>query len=184
MKAHGTSVGFPMISEKAGCGACCDGDVVEHRPYVQFRPSNVENQCDDEAQGAAVAGQTFISGEFPAAVGHKMDGYEHFNDVFTATQEVVGLVEQAVSQSGSDENTEETVDEERVEDVLRLFPAVFLHGPLVDFLLLEQLADDEIGECQSDEPAERVPSERSECQARIPVDKQFKVHYSSFFVKH
>lgn len=99
-----------------------------------------------------------------------MDGQEHLDDVLAGREEVVGLVEQAVAQSGTDEDAEEAVDEEWVEDVLFLFLPVLHDSPDGDALLVEQFSDDDVGQCQSDEPAQRVPADRSESEARVPGD--------------
>ena len=60
-------------------------------------------------------------------------------------EEDVGLIEQAVSQACADEDAYEAIDEERVEES-------FLH-----LLLAVEPLHDEIGECEADEPAQRIP---------------------------
>ena len=100
-----------------------------------------------------------------------MNGQEHLHDVLAGSKEIVGLVEQAMSQTGSDEDAEETVNEQRVENVLFFLLAIFLNGAYSYPLLVEQMAHDEVGEGQPDEPAERIPAERTKRQRWVPEDK-------------
>ena len=68
-------------------------------------------------------------------------------------EKIVGLIEQTMPQTGADEDAEEAVDEQWIKDVYRLFLAVFDDGTLIDFLLFEQFPDNEIGQCQTNQPA-------------------------------
>ena len=158
-------------TDKTGRGARGDGDVVEHRPHIELRPAHIEHQRNHQAQRAAMAGQTFVAGELPAAIGQEMDGKKHLHDVLSAAQEVVGLIKQTVTQAGSHKDTHETVDEQWVEDVLHFLFPVLHHRPLVNLLFLKQLPDNEICQRQSDKPAQRIPAERPEREARIPIDE-------------
>ena len=54
---------------------------------------------------------------------------------------MVGLIEEAVSQTGSQEDADETVDEEWVEQLI------------LDVLLFIESLDDEVSQRQTDEPA-------------------------------
>ena len=76
---------------------------------------------------------------------------------------MVGFIEKAVPQSGTNQDTEETVDVERSEEFV------------LDFLLLIQAFHHEKGQYDSDGPHQPVPSHRqrtqSEChEVWIPDD--------------
>ena len=62
-----------------------------------------------------MAGQTLITRELPTAVGHEMDGQDHLHDMAERTEVVVGLVEEAMPQTGTRQDTHKTVEEEGVE---------------------------------------------------------------------
>ena len=83
-----------------------------------------------------------------------MDGQEHLHDMLARGKEIVGLIEQAMPQTGTNQDAQEAIDEQRIEDILHFLLAVLLNGALGNALLIEQMAHDEVGERQSDEPAE------------------------------
>ena len=151
---------------EAGRHTSGNGNVVEHAPHAQLRLAHIEQQGKHKAQRAAMACQSLVAGELPPSVGQEMDGQKHLYEPFAAGEEIVRLVEDAVAQACTDENSEETVDEQRVEQ-------------LVFYLLfLIQSSDHKVGQRQSDEPAQRVPAKGSEGQRRVPSYKEFIVHSS------
>ena len=93
-------------------------------------------------------GQSGVARHLPRAVLHDVDGQQHLDEALERREEVVGLVEDAMAQTGADKDAEEAVDEQRVEQLV------------LDFLLLVQPLDNEVSQCQADEPAQRVPAER------------------------
>ena len=117
------------------------GNHVEHVHVVHLRLAAVEPQGDDEAQGAAVAGQPLIAGELPSAAGQELHGENHLPEV---VQVVVGLVEEAVPQPRAYQDAEEAVEEQRVELVVG------------DAAVAVLLAHDEVGKGQSDDPEQAV----------------------------
>ena len=157
-------------ADEAGRDGCGDGNVVEHRPHLELRPTDIKHQGDDETQSAAVRSQPFIAGELPRAVLHEMDGQEHLDDVLAGREEVVGLVEQAVAQSGAYQDAQKAIEEQRVEQVLLHFLPVLRQRPHGYLLLIEQLSHDDIGQCQTDEPAQRIPTDGSQRQTGVPID--------------
>ena len=106
-----------QVAQADGCGADGgdDGDVVQDHEVGQPRLAHEEPQGDDEAQRAAVAGQALVAREVPAARGVGAEGEEHLQRM----GQVVGrLVEEAVAQTGADEDAQEAVEEEGLELLL------------------------------------------------------------------
>ena len=93
-------------------------------------------------------GQSGVARHLPRAVLHDVYGQQHLDEALERREEVVGLVEDAMAQTGADKDAEEAVDEQRVEQLV------------LDFLLFVQPFDNEVSQCQADEPAQRVPAER------------------------
>jgi len=150
-------------TDEAGGGAGGDGDVVEHRPEAQLRALAVEPEGEHQTRRAAVGGQSCVARHLPTAVGQEVDGQQHLHEALERRQEVVGLVEDAVAQSGTDEDAEEAVEEQRVEQLV------------LDFLLLVEFPYHEIGNNQTEEPAQGVPAEGVRADAecfyrRVPDD--------------
>ena len=117
------------------------GNHVEHVHVVHLRLAAVEPQGDDESQRTAVAGQAFVARKLPSAVRQELHGENHFPEV---VQVVVGLVEQAMTQAGADEDTEEAVEEQR-------FELVVADAPVAVFFL-----HDEVGKSQADDPQQAI----------------------------
>lgn len=72
-----------------------------------------------------------------------MDGEEHLDDVVC---EIVGLIEEAMTEPCTDENTKEAIDEEWVEQLV------------LDFLVFIEPAYDKVGTDEPDEPAKGIPT--------------------------
>ena len=77
----------------------------------------------------------------PSSLSQETDGQEHFYPSFARGQEVVRLVEDAMSQSGTHQNAHEAIDEQGVKEFV------------LDLLLLIETSHDQIGQSQSYEPA-------------------------------
>ena len=88
-------------------------------PNTYLAIAHIKPEGNHQSQGSAVAGQSFIAGELPSAVGHEMDGQEHLHDVLAGSEEIVGLIEQAMPQTGTNQDAQEAIDEQRIEDILR-----------------------------------------------------------------
>ena len=93
---------------------CGNGHVVDDGPHPYPMLAGVEPHADEEADGAAVTGQSFVAREVPA-LWRVVHGQEHFHESNAAGQVVAWLVEDAVTQACSDEGAEEAVDEEGVK---------------------------------------------------------------------
>ena len=136
------------------------GNHVEHVHVVHPRLAAVEPEGEDKAQRAAVAGQPLVARELPSAVRQELHGKDHFPEV---VQVVVGLVEQAVAQAGTDEDTEEAVEEQR-------FELVVADAPVAVFFL-----HDEVGKSQADDPQQAIVTdgdaeEVEQLGIGVPVD--------------
>ena len=81
----------------------------------------VDEECEHETQCATMGGKTFISCEFPRAIGNLVDGQQHLYDMVDTAEEIVWLVEEAVTQACTDEYSQETIDEQRVEELVFYF---------------------------------------------------------------
>ncbi len=95
-----------------------DTHIVEHYPAAYLHVAAVEPDGDEQSQYASVASQTFISRKFPTAVCHVMHRYEHLDDVIPLGEEIFRLVEDAMSQTGTHQDTDEEVEEERFKLIL------------------------------------------------------------------
>ena len=62
--------------------------------------------------------QSLIARKLPAAIGHEVNGQEHLDESLAAGQEVVGLVEDAMTQTGSKQDAQKAVDKQRVEQLV------------------------------------------------------------------
>ena len=91
-------------ADKAGRAARGNGNIVEHGPDAYLAIAHIKPKGDDKAERSAVTGQSLVACEFPSAVGQEMNGNEHLEDVFSAAKEIVGLIEQAMPQSGTNQD--------------------------------------------------------------------------------
>ena len=142
-----------------------DGNVVEHADDVQLRPSDVEPQRNHQAQRAAVARQTLVAREYPSR-GGMAEGENHLQRMGEVEAR---LIEEAVPQAGTDEDAHETVEEEWFEKLT------------LDALLAVEPLHDEVGEQQSDDPAQRVVADvdrpdAEKLDAGVPRDEGECVH--------
>lgn len=101
--ANGASVEFSRIAQALEIS---EKKVKEH----------ISALIDDyEASGR---GKSFITGEFPSSVGQKSDRKYHFPKSFEAGQVGLRIVKQAMTQSGTDKDAEETVEKQGIELLL------------------------------------------------------------------
>ena len=144
-----------QVSEpnEAGRDGRGDGDIVQQLPQFHLIFTAIEPQGDHQAERSAVACQAFVAHEMPRAVGQKFEGNEHFEEMCTRRKIVVGLVEEAMSESGSYQYAQKAIDKERVEHVFFLLFPIHHHRPHGDVLMVEQPTYHEIGTDKSDEPA-------------------------------
>ena len=87
----------------------------------------------------------------------------------STAEKIARLIEQAMTQTGTDENAQKTVDEERVEELV------------LDFLLFVKFFNYQISQQQSYQPTERVPTDGDKTQTKghlagIPNDIEKVVH--------
>ena len=149
-----------QVSEpnEAGCDGRGDGDIVQQLPQFHLIFTAIEPQGDHQAERSAVACQTFVAHEMPRTVGQKLEGNEHLEEMCARRKIVIGLVEEAMSESGSYQYAQEAIDKERVEHVFFLLFPIHHHRPHGDVLMVEQPTYHEIGTDKSDEPAYRIPA--------------------------
>ena len=111
------NLGVHQVAHADGTGTdgSDDGNVVEHRPQFHVHAADVENEADNEAQGATVTGQTFVARIVPVAQCILLHGQNHFQGM---AEKVLGLVEEAMSQTCTDEYAEEAIEDQGVELLL------------------------------------------------------------------
>ena len=88
-------------ADETRCGSCSNGDIVQYRPDAQFRFFDVEPQGDNQAQCASMRRKALIAHKLPTSVFQKANGDEHLYEAFYGRQEIVRLVEDAMSQTRS-----------------------------------------------------------------------------------
>ena len=94
------------------------GNHIHYIHVVHFGLPAVEPEGDHQPQCTTVAGKSFITGEFPSSVGQKSDRKYHFPKSFEAGQVGLRIVKQAMTQSGTDKDAEETVEKQGIELLL------------------------------------------------------------------
>ena len=62
-----------------------------------------------------MTGQSLIANKFHPSFSHETDGQKHLDDASDRGQEIVGFIENAMSQSGTYQDAHEAIDEEGVE---------------------------------------------------------------------
>ena len=137
-----------------------NGYVVHDTHNVELVLPHIEPQGNDETCRSAVASQPGVASVMPRAVGTLTRGQDHLERV---CQKISRLIEQAMSEAGTDEYAKETIEKEWVELFLRqLLVAIEPHNDVV---------------CQSkpDDPHKRIPAhaEVSDVEShyrRIPND--------------
>ena len=130
-------------TDEAGGDACGNGNVVEHLPDGHLIAAHIKPQGEHQAQRAAMRSQALIARhlEVPVVVACELYGQQHLNEATHRGEIILGLVEDAVSQSCTHKDADKTVEEQRVE------------LPVLYFLVFIQPAHCEVSQCQSDEPA-------------------------------
>ena len=98
-------------------------------------------------KGYAAIGKTEepIVGEMGVAL-HEMDREEHLDDVLAGGEEIIGLIEETMAQTGTHNHTEKEVEKERIEQFV------------LEFLVFVQPFHDVVGQTEADEPAQTVPA--------------------------
>lgn len=71
-----------------------------------------------DADGTAVAGKSAISYKLYASLRHKTYGQEHLDEMLAAGKVILGLIEDTVTQTGTDKNTQEAVKEQGLKSLL------------------------------------------------------------------
>ena len=133
-------VAQPDKARRDGSG---DGNVVQYAHQVHLHPPDVEPKCQDKSERAAVTRQAGVACVAPA-VGGAADGEEHLDGV---TEEIGWLIEEAVAEPCADKDADEAIEEEGVELFAR------------NALAAVETGYDEVGQHESDSPAERIPAQ-------------------------
>ena len=68
-------------TDEHGGDARADAHVVEHHPALYLHVVAVEPYRHKHTEYASVTCQSLIAREFPTAIGHVMEWYQHFDDV-------------------------------------------------------------------------------------------------------
>ena len=133
--------------DEAGSGARGNGNIVEHAPQADARLPHIQPECYHETQRSAVRSQTFVARKLPSALGKKVDGQQHLNKTAAGSEEIVGLIEDAMAQTRTGQDADKAIEEERIELLV------------ADVLLLIQPFHYKIGDGQTEKPAQGVPAE-------------------------
>ena len=92
-------------TDKTGCRSCGNRNVVEYLPNAELSLADIHQKRYNQTQSTSVARQSFVACELPVAVIEDMDGQEHLDNALPGRQEIVGLVEQTMAQSGTYQDT-------------------------------------------------------------------------------
>ena len=130
-----------------------DDQAVENPPDVHLIATPVEPESQQDAKGGAVAGKTLESRELAV-----LEGPENLDPVFRG-EVLVGVVEEAVAEAGTNEGGEEHVDDQALE-IVGIHPFVLEHAP-----------HDVVAQCESEEEAQRIVAE-----AEGPDVKHHRIH--------
>ena len=152
-------------ADETGSDGGCNGDVVEYMPDVHLCIATIEPEGNHQTKCSAVRSQSGVARILPRAVGHLVHWHEHLNEMGTRREEIVGLIEQAVAQTGTHQNANEAIDEQRIEQFV------------LDFLVFIQPFHHEIAAHEAYEPAHAIPSQRDRTQVAhhfggVPVDEE------------
>ena len=108
-------------TDETGSDRSSDGNHVHHIHIMKFRLATIQPKGDHQSERTSVTGKSFITGEFPSAACQELDRQKHFHKSLSAGQVLSRIVEQAVPQTCSNQNTEETIKEEGIEFLLVYF---------------------------------------------------------------
>lgn len=158
--AHDFGVHQVAHAYHAGGNGRGHGNVVEHAHEVHLVFPHIEPQGYHQADGATVGSKSGIARELPAAVGQVPDGEHHLDGV---RQEVGRLIEQAMTQTRTDQDAHKAIDEQGLKLLGR------------DLLTLIEFQHHHVGQCQPDTPTDAVPphaerAQRKDHLRRIPND--------------
>ena len=159
-EAHDFGVHQVAQADEAARQGHAHREAVEHEERADLRAADVEDEGDEHADDAAVAGQALVAREDPSR-GRVTEGENHLKRV---GQEVFRLVEEAVPQARPDEHAEEAVEEQRLEQFL------------TDALTAVEVLHDEVGQSEAYHPAEGVETDveaayGEQLDGRVPGDE-------------
>ena len=122
-----------------------NGNVVQHLPQIEMGFAPIEPQGDHQSQRAAVTGESLIANKLPSPAFHEADGQKHLDDMLSAAEKIVGLIEETVTQARADDDAEEAIDEKRIEVLVS------------ELLVLIEPAHHEVGTHKPDDPPQGIP---------------------------
>ncbi len=131
-------------SDEGGCDARADSHVVENHPTAHLGVAAIEPDADEHSYHTAVARQSLIARKLPTAVGHMVHRYQHLDEMIPLREEVFWLIKDAMSQSATNQHTEEDVQKKGRELFVR------------HLLLLVELAHEQITQKQAYHPASGI----------------------------
>ena len=132
-----------------------NGDVVEHGPQGYLILAHIEPQGYHQAECTAMACQALIADEAHTRGGEAY-GEPHLDEAGEVVEVVLGLVEDAVAQTGTEQDAEEAVEEEGLEEL-----GLYL-------LILVELLHYEIAACQAQHPKQGVEAQGTNANGGIP----------------
>ena len=156
-------------SDKSGSYGSSHSHHIQNIEKMNLRFPAEKHQCQNQSQRTSVAGQSGISGKHPSALWQEM--YRQY-DFQRMTQEVLRVIEQAVTQACPGKDTDKTISKQRLESIQR------------KSLLLVQMVDHLTAGQNGNHPQHAVPSEGKtaevkQCRVRVPVYVK-KFHHLSF----
>ena len=113
--AHDLGV-HKVTQTDAGCGE--RGGYADHVDALQDLDlvlAAVHDHGNDDADGTAMACQSAVTGQDYASLRFETYGKQHLNEMLAAGKVILGLVEDAVTQTGAYEYAQEAVEEQRLE---------------------------------------------------------------------
>ena len=108
-------------TDEAGSDRRSDSNHVHYIHIMKLRLAAIQPESDHQSKCTSVAGKSFVTGEFPSSAGQELDWQKHFHKSFSACQILSRIVEQAVSQTRANQNSEETIKEEGIKFLLVYF---------------------------------------------------------------
>ena len=109
--------------------------------------------------------QTFKACKLPVAVGKDADGQYHLYHTLKRRQEIIGLIEEAMAQTGSYQDACKAIEKQGFKEFC------------LQALLPIQFLDQQIGQEQPYKPQQAIPAQHTKKgELRVPINIQYTVH--------
>ena len=86
--------------------------MVEHNPAAYLQVAAIEPDADEREEEASVARKSLISRKFATAVGHVENRYQYLDEVIPLGEEILRLIEDAMSQTTTYQYTDKDVEKQ------------------------------------------------------------------------